>query len=187
MVSCELARLGSAVQPPADACTGGHTASCCVRKRAVLLRRWCVDMCMVAYDCHLNSCIKFTRFHDRLAHPCKMDKLVYQPSVGEGNGRCGRDNSWRFKYKANDSLYTWNVSYCLFHSVQPGSSKPNHPNPGLSRNLPVSVFVNMTRILYQNACIAKLKTRRTTLVFLHLKTCSLLDHKSRWRISLIGD
>ena len=33
----------------------------------------------------------------------------------------------------------------------------------------------------------KLKTRWTALAFLRLNTCSLLDHKSRWRISLIRD
>ena len=52
--------------------------------------------------------------------------------------------------------------------------------------LPVRYW--MRRIPYQKVCISKLKTRRTTLVILRLNSCSLLDHKSRWkkeRISLI--
>ena len=45
----------------------------------------------------------------------------------------------------------------------------------------------MRRILHQNAWITMLKTRRTVLLFLRLNSCWLLDHKSRWRISLILD
>ena len=49
---------------------------------------------------------------------------------------------------------------------------------GLSlQNFPASGFVNVRRILYQNACIAKLKTTQTTLVFLQLNTFTLVDHK----------
>ena len=38
-----------------------------------------------------------------------------------------------------------------------GSSKPDQPNPGLSRNFPASLFVNVRRILYRNARITMLK------------------------------
>ena len=47
--------------------------------------------------------------------------------------------------------------------------------------------MNVRRIFYQSGCIAKLETRRTTLVSLRLNTHSLLDYKSRWKISLIRD
>ena len=59
------------------------------------------------------------------------------------------------------------------HPHQPGlshyspglsTSKPNQPNPGLSQNIPASLFLNM----YQNAWITLMKTRRTLLVFLCL-------------------
>ena len=58
---------------------------------------------------------------------------------------------------------------------------------GLSRNFPASLFLNMRQIVYQNACIAKWNTIWTALVSLRLNLCSLLDHKSRWRFSLIPD
>ena len=57
----------------------------------------------------------------------------------------------------------------------------------LSRNFHASLFLNMRRILYQNACIAKVKTRRTALSFLRLNSCSLQDPESRCRVSLIPD
>ena len=41
-------------------------------------------------------------------------------------------------------------------------------NPGLSWNFPASLFSNMRRVLYRNAWITMLKTRRTVLVLLRL-------------------
>ena len=59
------------------------------------------------------------------------------------------------------------------------------PSSERKRNVLASLFLNMIRILYQNAWIKLSKTRRTVLVFLHSNSYWLLDQKSRWRISLI--
>ena len=64
----------------------------------------------------------------------------------------------------------------------PVLQSPIKSNPGLRWNFRASLFLNMRRILYQNAWITKLNTRRTVLVLLRLKSCLELDQKSRWRI-----
>ena len=43
----------------------------------------------------------------------------------------------------------------------------------------------MRWVICPTSCTAELKSRWTALAFIHLNTCSLLDHK--WRISLIQD
>ena len=50
--------------------------------------------------------------------------------------------------------------------------------PVANRAAPVSLL-DIRRILFQNACIAKLTTLGTVLDFLSLNSCGALDHKSR--------
>ena len=42
----------------------------------------------------------------------------------------------------------------------PSCSKPDYPNPGLSRNFPANLFLNMRRILHQNLSILMFRPER---------------------------
>ena len=104
--------------------------------------------------------------------------------------RFGRESLWY-------SAIKWQESFDLIRGFQqlgpgwsgPGCSKPDSPNPGLSRNLPQCQFVrgyetdSLPKRLH---CELKNQTSDPA-VFLRLNTCSLLDHKWRWRILLIRD
>ena len=68
-------------------------------------------------------------------------------------------------------------SLCAFRPG-PGCPKPEKPNLELAWNFPASLFLNMRRILYQNAWITMLKTRRTVPAFFRLNSCWLLNQKS---------
>ena len=125
---------------------------------------------------------------------CRFSLVVQSPwrtCRFEAEGRMIRDEPvriiyWQWDKQTNKQTnkQTHKQATCWIRS---GSLKPSWPNSGLGWKFPASLFLNMRRILYQNACIAKLKTRWTVLPFLRLNSSSLLDHKSKWRISLIRD
>ena len=54
-------------------------------------------------------------------------------------------------------------------------------------DFPASWFLNMRRILYQMPELQCWTQNDRSLAVLRLNSCSLLDHKSRWHISLIPD